>query len=123
MKKNNTSSLKVLLGLIAAFSLTQASQTAQREQKTVRFRTLAKHSISAVSEKKTVVIKDDQDWVKWWQALYADSSPIPQIPAVDFKRKMVVAVFAGDKPSSGHQILIRGISKIGEPAQVLYGLL
>jgi hypothetical protein len=112
MKKKITS-LKIVLGVIAVFALTQASQSAQGEQKTLRFQTLASHSLGAVSDKKTLVIKEQHEWVNLWQALYADTSPAPEIPVVNFNRKMVIAVFAGDKPSSGHQIVISGLVKIG----------
>ena len=60
-------------------------------------RTIDKGTESNVDDAKTVVVRDAAAWKKLWQG----HAPDRALPAVDFSREMVVAVFMGSRPTSG----------------------
>jgi hypothetical protein len=65
----------------------------------VTFETVAKDTFSGVTVAENVVIKDQAAWDKLWTRHAAGRTPAPVQPKVDFTRKMLVGVFAGDYAS------------------------
>ncbi|HET7216911.1 MAG TPA: protease complex subunit PrcB family protein [Vicinamibacterales bacterium] len=72
--------------------------------------TLAKGADSHLVEPRRFVVRDPQAFAAVWSAhAGADAPP----PAVDFDERMVVAVFAGQRPSAGYDVTIRGVDRAG----------
>ena len=79
-------------------------------------RTLDKGGQSNIDAAKTVVVRDESEWKKLWQAHAPDKTP----PAVDFSKDMVVGVFLGSKPTSGYSVDIVGTRQDGGATIVEY---
>jgi hypothetical protein len=72
----------------------------------ITFETVAKDTFSGVTAAQTVVIKDQAAWDKLWAQHAAGRTPAPSQPKVDFTRKMLLAVFAGDYASGCRSMVI-----------------
>ena len=64
-------------------------------------RKIASGSYSKIQAERSVVIRDQDSWNKLWQEHQVDNSPLP---AVDFSKKMLVAVFLGTRSSGCYDI-------------------
>ena len=60
--------------------------------------------MSGQQSAKQVTVRTDAEW----NALWKDHAPTARMPAVDFTSDMVVGIFLGSKPSSGHGVEIVG---------------
>jgi hypothetical protein len=65
--------------------------------------TIAKGDGSGITTPRRVVIRDEPEWRALW-AEHAGGAASP--PAVDFRTRMVAAVFAGDRPTPGYGVEI-----------------
>ena len=63
---------------------------------------IAKGPNSQVEELRTVVVRSAEEWTKLWK----EHSPEGKPPVVDFKQSMVLAVFAGTKPTAAFGVEI-----------------
>ncbi len=79
-------------------------------------RTIDKGTESNVDDAKTVVVRDAAAWKKLWQG----HAPDRALPAVDFSREMVVAVFMGSRTTSGYDVAIQGTREEGGALVVAY---
>ncbi len=64
-----------------------------------------------ITEQKHMVITDPKDWAELWKRVHRGKIPIPEVPTIDFSKNMVLAVFMGQKPTSGYAIQITEISR------------
>jgi hypothetical protein len=65
-------------------------------------RTIEKGDQSNIDAPKQVVVRDAAEWRKLWQ----QHSPDRPMPAVDFSKESVVAVFMGSRNTAGYNIAI-----------------
>jgi protease stability complex PrcB-like protein len=65
-------------------------------------RTIEKGDQSNIDEPKQVVIHDAAEWRKLWQ----QHAPDKPLPAVDFAKESVVAVFMGSRNTAGYSVAI-----------------
>ncbi len=61
------------------------------------FRTLEQSAHSGVRVAQNLVIRDASAWAELWGRHVAGQSPAPALPALDFSKEMVLALFAGPK--------------------------
>jgi hypothetical protein len=111
------------LSLVGGFnSVTTTAQDKKLEKaEALEFKTLAKNINSGVHEAKNVVIRTREEWVKLWEAIHLNTAEKPELPEVDFESRMVIALFAGDKPTPGHDIAVLETLKVGKKKiQVAY---
>jgi hypothetical protein len=73
-------------------------------QVAVPFTTLAHGRDSQIVEPRQVAVRSAADWQRVWSAHGGDDAP-----AVDFARAMVVGVFLGERPTSGHAVEITAV--------------
>lgn len=66
--------------------------------------TIAKGEDSRLVESRRFVIRDPQAFAAIWSAHAASDQP----PAIDFDTRMVVAVFAGERPTPGFGVTVTG---------------
>ena len=66
------------------------------------FTTVAKGDASGQQLGKQVTVRTAAEW----KALWKEHAPTEKMPAVDFSRDMVVGIFLGTKPSTGHEVEI-----------------
>ncbi|WP_426336736.1 hypothetical protein ACN9MY_01120 [Pseudoduganella sp. R-31] len=62
---------------------------------TLAFEQLANVSYSGVQTPTTFVVRDSESMQKLWYSTYLNIFPVPDLPNVDFTRKMVLAVAWG----------------------------
>lgn len=72
---------------------------------------LAQGDASAIAAPRRVVVRDPGQWSALWAAHAGPDAPAP---AVDFAARMVAAVFAGDRPTPGHEIAITEMRRDGQ---------
>lgn len=103
------------LGIILALSvlttvgLTYSTDKPKAQNGPLAFRTIEQSASSAEKENKNMVIKDEATWKAVWAETHANMTPVPDLPEVDFKTKMVIAAFMGEKPTGGFSIEIERI--------------
>ena len=71
-----------------------------------------------------MVICNQEQWEQVWQAHTSELIPPPSLPKIDFDCDQVIAVFAGEKQTSGYAVEIVGVEtrttgKGGYPLLVL----
>jgi hypothetical protein len=80
------------------------------------FTTVAGGGDSQIESARTAVVRTPAEW----SALWKDHAPGITPPAVDFQTSMVIAVFAGTRPSAGYSVEIVTIDATGEQIAVTY---
>jgi hypothetical protein len=73
---------------------------------TITYETVARDNLSGVTARQTLVIKDQAAWDKLWSQHIAGRTPVPAAPKVDFTRKMLVGVFAGEYGNACHSLAV-----------------
>lgn len=69
-------------------------------------RVLAKGTHSGITRPVHEVVKSEEAWKKLWAEHTAGTEPAPALPAVDFKREMVVAALSGEQRTGGYGVEI-----------------
>ncbi len=62
-------------------------------------------------EAEELVISSQEDWMTLWQRLQEGVIPSVPAPEIDFSQRMVLAVFAGEKPTGGFTMAIKRVVK------------
>lgn len=70
--------------------------------------TVVQYSFSGFSSAQQQAIRNDDDWARVWETMYAGSSPQPSRPAIDFDRKMALLAAAGPGSNSCFEVEITG---------------
>jgi hypothetical protein len=83
----------------------------------VDFTTIARGSDSGYQSASQMVINNSEQWNDLWQQHTSNTEPPPPVPPVDFTRYSVVAVFAGEQPTSGYSVEILSIETNGSQTQ------
>jgi uncharacterized membrane protein len=78
--------------------------------------TIAKGDGSRLVEPRRFVVRDPQAFAAVWAAHAGPDAPVP---AVDFRTRMVVAVFAGQRPTPGFEVEITGTRREGAALVVI----
>jgi hypothetical protein len=72
----------------------------------------------SIWQRSRLVIRNRDEFSKFWIELLGTSSYKPPPPAVDFSREMIVVAAMGQKPSSGYQIVVSGACEVGNRIEV-----
>jgi TolB protein len=89
------------------------------KDKIVRFDVIAKDSDGAHVEEKTYAIYNAQAWEEVWNTIYANESDVPPVPAIDFKKKMVLGYFLGKKTTGGYAVEIKQITEKADALEIV----
>lgn len=100
----------VLCGLLGA---AVGSTAAQDKKETVIpiIKEWKEASPGGGNKKERVVIGKGEEWQAVWAKAYANITPPPKAPDVDFSKHMVLAVFMGEKPTTGYETRITKVVK------------
>ena len=98
-----------MFGLILVLGLMQTTL--------VPFTTVALGSQSGVEERRDVVVRTTAEWERLWREHDAGQSTVP---AVDFSREMVAAVFLGTRPTGGYRVEVTAVRGDGAALIVEY---
>lgn len=80
----------------------------------ISFQTIAKGHRSGVLGPLQAVARNQGDWAALWKKHTSIESNPPPLPDSDFAKHVVVAVFAGEKPTGGHDIEITSVERVDE---------
>jgi len=75
--------------------------------------------LSGISDRRRLVIEDQDAWLQFWAELQAMVTPVPEPPAVDFSTHVVIAATMGQRATGGYSIRIDDISRAGERTRVI----
>ena len=67
--------------------------------------------ISAIIDRRRLVIRDAQAWKAFWAEFAARIEPRPDPPSIDFSTKMVIAATLGQRTSGGYTIAVEEIAE------------
>ena len=79
-------------------------------------RTVEKGDQSNIDNARQVVVRDAAQWRALWQ----QHAPDRPMPAIDFSKESVVAVFLGSKPTAGYNVSILSTTEGGGELVVKY---
>jgi hypothetical protein len=83
------------------------------------FDTIEKGFYSTYKEKKNLVINSEEEWSELWQEMNSnDENKSNAIPSINFNEEQVIAVFQGEKNSSGYEISIKKIVETNDSIKV-----
>ncbi|MBX9582475.1 MAG: protease complex subunit PrcB family protein [Gemmataceae bacterium] len=57
------------------------------------------------------IVRDPAEWKALWERVHSRQPPGPAVPEVDFGKEMVVAVFAGGRPSGGYGLEVARVER------------
>ncbi len=83
----------------------------------VAFSTIRRGALSGVREPIWTVARTQEEWTTLWHR-HAGAAAVP--PFVDFSSQIVVAVFAGQRPSAGYEIEVMEVRLMDRALRVMY---
>lgn len=83
-------------GLLVAGGVRPAGRAGAAPSNTVPFTVVETGTTSGVRAPTQVVVRDAGTWAALWRSHAGPGAPVP---AVDFSRDMIIAVFAGESPA------------------------
>lgn len=118
-----------ILGYSAAFAAEKAQtqpqsqpQTQPQTEVTVVHDVLLKGTYSGFKEPLQKVIQTKQEFDDLWKKHVSVLVPQPPAPDVDFETSVIVAIYYGEKNTSGFQILLKNVEAKGNDVVVHYRL-
>ena len=75
----------------------------------LNFTTIDRGNDSGYSLTSQMVIDNQKQWEQVWQAHTSELIPPPSLPKINFDHEQVIAVFAGEKRTSGYAVEIIGV--------------
>jgi hypothetical protein len=79
----------------------------------IEIRRIGRWVSSGIKGARRLVIRDPATWSQFWSELGAGVRP-----EVDFSRDLVIAVAAGERPTGGHDLEVRRVSKSGSELRI-----
>lgn len=108
----------VVLGLVLA----ACGGGGEEDAPTVRVSTVDLSSMSGFRAAQGAVVRDDAQWRPLWVQHKSYLRPIPELPALDFTRHEVLAVFVGDRPNGCYAVQITEVRDLPTERLVRYRL-
>lgn len=68
--------------------------------------------VSGLDKPARIVVRDATAWKAIWSEIHSRTSPLPDLPAADFSREMIVVAALGSHSSGGYSILIEGAGEV-----------
>lgn len=79
-----------------------------------RVEPLLDESYGNLDEEAREVVRTPDLWADAWQRLHEGGSPVPERPAVDFERNVVIVAAMGSRPTGGYDIEVESVHRDGE---------
>jgi hypothetical protein len=73
---------------------------------------------SAIRDSRQIVVRNAGQWAELWAEHIAGQSPTPPLPSVSFATDMIVAVFLGERATSGYAVSIARVEDRGDEVVV-----
>lgn len=98
----------LLLGIQTAYAV---SGTRPKTATRLKIEKQWKGNYSGYTKPARLLIYTQDQWKEVWEKINSLRLPKPELPNIDFKKKMVIAVFMGGQQSGGYDIEIVDILK------------
>lgn len=102
----------MLLGLLTGCS-SLATTASEMELRRLRPEAPAYVQNSSFAVAANQIIRTQNEWDAAWNQVAGRQRPVPQQPAVDFRREMVILAALGQQRSGGHAVRIVALEKRG----------
>jgi hypothetical protein len=119
----------VWLIIFCLVSVLNAQEETSEEQEgetqtmpTVNYEVLLEGTYSGIKEPLQKVIKTQDEWQNLWKKHVSVLVPQPPVPEIDFENFVVVAIYAGEKNTSGYQVKIKEVLPAAKNVTVRYRL-
>ncbi len=103
---------------------TSKKQDQEEEQtqtmETISYEVLLEGTYSGIREPLQRVITSNEEWEELWKKHVSAIVPQPPVPEVDFENFVGVAIFSGEKRTSGYQIRLKEVAPTGKDIVVRY---
>ena len=117
MAKRHLSKFLVIITILLSVANMLWAQEETSEQKegetqtmpTVNYEILLEGTYSGIRQPIQRVITTQEQWEKLWKEHVSVLVPQPPVPEVDFENFVVVALFSGEKNTSGYQVKVKEI--------------
>lgn len=106
--------IPLLIALVFSFNSTAMAGGSEG----VAFSSIDNGIVSGIEEKSEWLIRTDEEWKSFWRKHKSTETPPTQAPRVNFKSEMVIAVFAGTKPSGGYTAKVAHVTRSDESITV-----
>jgi hypothetical protein len=80
------------------------------------FSTVAEGQASGIEEPREVVVQTAAEWKTLWQ----QHTQGQKMPAVDFAKSTVAAIFLGTRNTGGHKVLVTAVDRSGSDVVVAW---
>lgn len=75
-------------------------------------------SFSGLTDSARVVVRDARAWDAIWGEIWRHHIRLPELPAIDFEREMVVVAALGTRRSGGYDIVVNGATRTADGVEV-----
>lgn len=75
----------------------------------IPFETVEHGGSCGITARIEFVITNEQDWETLWIGFSNDTTPVPEVPPVNFTTDMIIAVFQGERMTGGYSTTIQRI--------------
>lgn len=86
------------------------TQPQTQTQPIVSYETIKEGTSSGFREPLAKVVTSEPEWKDLWKKHVSILVPQPLLPEVDFQEENVIAIFAGEKKTSGYRVVIKDVS-------------
>lgn len=90
------------------------------ERRDLRFFNQWQGTESGVEQAAQKAIRNNQQWRDLWDQIHSGQADAPEVPNVNFEKRMVVAALMGRKPTGGYDIQITRVREREEDVRVRY---
>lgn len=88
----------------------------------VKFTDVDRDPYSGIGTESNRVVRDANAWSALWAQHKSGRTPQPALPAIDFSKDLIAAVFAGQRPNSCWELNIERVSRLEGKIVVEYRL-
>ncbi len=78
-------------------------------EKELNLETIASGAVSGHKWAQNYVITDEVSWNNLWRTTYSNTTPMPELPKIDFSKEMVLAIYLGKKNTGGFNTFVEGV--------------
>ena len=89
-------------------------------QEVIAFQIIAQDNFGGMTDSKFITIKDENSLNEIYNLISKGRMPELEIPALDFEKETVIALFLGEKTSGGHSITVQQIENISDKVIITY---
>lgn len=98
----------------------ERGQVSEQQAGVLGFRALDAGTRSGVGTPQEVVVRSPAEWEQLWRAHQSVVSPQRPLPAADFSKDFVVAIFAGQQPTGGFAVAVEQVTASASGIEVSY---